>query len=64
MRDRYGNFFLKVRETRNRYGDRFRWEIWWNSYFKPFFEKDRLLDGGTVFWHIGFITIYKRYIHE
>lgn len=49
---------------RDRYGNLFRWEIKWQPYFRPFFEKDYFLDGGTKFWHIGLITIYKWYIHE
>lgn len=46
----------------DRFGNVFRWEIKWNPYFRPFFETDYLLDGGSRFWHLGFITIWKRYV--
>lgn len=49
---------------RDRHGNLFRWEIKWQPYFRPFFERDCFLDGGTKFWHIGFVTIYRWYVPE
>lgn len=48
---------------RDRYGNKYRWEIRWDPR-KPFYEKDTFLDGGTIFWHIGLITIYKWFVYE
>ena len=47
----------------DREGNEFRWEVKWNPYFRPFFEADSIMDGGSRFWHIGLITIWRRYIY-
>lgn len=49
---------------RDRNGNLFRWEIKWDLYFKPFFEKGCLSKSGGKFWHIGPATIYKWYVPE
>lgn len=50
--------------ARNKYGERFRWEIRWEVYLHPFYERDYFLDGGSIMWHFGFMTLYKWIIHE
>ena len=55
---------IKGNKMRDRYGQLFRWEIRWEPFFYPFYKKDCFRDGGSVSWHIGFVTIYKWIVHE
>lgn len=40
-----------------------RWELRWHWRLRPFFERDSFMDGGSRFWSVGPVSLYRWIVH-